>query len=38
MMGDLKKHIEHFRKHIIGNDLEYITSYGTQKMLYLDVF
>ena len=35
-MGDLEKHFEQFRKGIIGNDLEYMTSYGTQKMLYLD--
>jgi selenocysteine lyase/cysteine desulfurase len=35
-MGDLEKHFEPFRKHIIGNEVEYITSYGTQKMLYLD--
>jgi selenocysteine lyase/cysteine desulfurase len=35
-MGDLEKHFAQFRKHIIGNDVEYITPYGTQRMLYMD--
>jgi len=35
-MGELEKHFEQFRKQIIGNEVEYITHYGTQKMLYLD--
>jgi selenocysteine lyase/cysteine desulfurase len=35
-MTDLEKHFTHFQKHIIGDNMEYITPYGTQKMLYLD--
>ncbi len=35
-MDDLEKHFEQIRKNIIGDNLEYATPYGTQKMLYLD--
>jgi selenocysteine lyase/cysteine desulfurase len=35
-MGDLEKYFEKFRKHIIGDNVEYISPYGTQKMQYMD--
>ena len=31
-----KNHFQQFRKHIIGDDLVYLTPYGKQKMLYAD--
>jgi len=35
-MNDLTAHFNKFWKHIIGNDLEYITHFGRQKMIYAD--
>lgn len=32
----MEKYFKKFRKKIIGDEMEYITQYGTQKMLYLD--
>lgn len=35
-MVNLKQHFNRFREGIIGNDQEYMTPYGVQKMIYAD--
>lgn len=35
-MVNLTEHFSKFRKEIVGNDLEYTTHFGTQKMIYAD--
>lgn len=35
-MKDLKTHFFEFRKNIVGNNLEYSTHFGKQKMIYAD--
>jgi selenocysteine lyase/cysteine desulfurase len=35
-MADLTEHFSKFRKEIVGNDLEYNTHFGIQKMIYAD--
>jgi len=35
-MINLTEHFSKFRKEIVGNDLEYTTHFGTQKMIYAD--
>ena len=35
-MADLTEHFSRFRKEIVGNDLEYNTHFGVQKMIYAD--
>ncbi len=35
-MANLTEYFSKFRKEIVGNDLEYTTHFGTQKMIYAD--
>lgn len=35
-MSDLTEHFNRFRREIVGNDLEYKTHFGIQKMIYAD--
>ncbi len=35
-MDNLERHFSKFRKEIVGNDLEYTTHFGIQKMIYAD--